>query len=186
VIARERRLQACRGLEVRVMFQDEGRFGRINTPRRCWAPPGARPVVGSQRVRESTYAYVAVSPADGTMVSLGLPETNTEMMSLFLGEVARRHPDEFVVMFMDQAGWHRSGALWVPPRMRLRWLPPYSPECNPSEHVWEEIREKWFGNRVFESLEEVESTLGVALAALEDAPDRIQSLTGFEWALVSL
>lgn len=117
------------------MFQDEGRFGRINMPRKCWAPAGVRPSVGSQCVRESTYAFVAVSPGDGKMVSLVLPDTNTAMMSLFLGEVARRHPDEFILMFMDQAGWHQCRGLMIPQQMRLRWFPPYSPESNPSEHI---------------------------------------------------
>jgi transposase len=168
------------------MFQDEGRFGRINAPRQCWAPRGIRPVVGAQRVRESTYAYAAVCPADGALVSLVLPETNAEMMSLFLEEVARRYPDEFILMFLDQAGWHRCGQLRIPSHMRLDWLPPYSPECNPSEHIWEEIREKWFGNTVFQSLSDVESTLAQSLSALEREPGRVQSLTGFEWVLVSL
>lgn len=158
----------------------------MNRPRRCWAPIGVRPVVGSQRVRESLYAYVAVSPADGAMVSLILPDTNALQMSLFLGEVAQRNADKHILMFMDQAGWHRCRDLVVPPGMRLEWLPPYSPECNPSEHIWEEIREKWFGNTVFESLDDVQAQLVRALSALEDDPDRVQSLTGFEWVLVSL
>jgi hypothetical protein len=100
------------------MFQDEGRYGRINTPRRCWAPAGFRPTAGSQRVRESTYAYVAVSPGDGALVSLVLPDTNAAMMSLFLGEVARRHPNEYVLMFLDQAGWHRRRRGFVRPGQR--------------------------------------------------------------------
>ena len=168
------------------MFQDEGRYGRINTPRKCWAPAGFRPTAGSQRVRESTYVYAAVSPGDGALVSLVLPDTNAAMMSLFLGEVARRHPDEFVLMFLDQAGWHRCRELEIPPTMRLDWLPPYSPECNPSEHIWEEIREKWCGNTVFQSLEDVEAMLVEALSSLERDANRVQSLTGFEWVLVSL
>ena len=57
------------------------------------------------------------------------------LMSVFLGEVAQRYPNEFILMFMDQAGWHRSGKLVIPERMRLSWLPPYSPECNPTEHI---------------------------------------------------
>ena len=72
------------------MFQDEGRLGRINTPRKCWAPQGVQPCVGSQCVRESTYVYAAVSPGDGALVSLVLPDTNSAMMSLFLREVALR------------------------------------------------------------------------------------------------
>ena len=167
------------------MFQDEGRFGRINNPRRCWAPEGVRPTVGMQRVRESVYVYAAVAPADGELVSLVLPDTDSVMMSLFLGEVAQRYPDEFILMFMDQAGWHRSGSLLIPDGMKLKWIPPYSPECNPTEHIWEEIREKWFGNTVFANLDAVEDMLTQALFSLEKNTPLIQSLTGFEWVLVS-
>ena len=167
------------------MFQDEARFGRMNIPRRCWAPQGIRPSVGMQRVRESLYVYAAVSPSDGRLVSLVLPETDSELMSLFLGEVAQRFPNEFILMFMDQAGWHRSKSLVIPENMKLRWLPPYSPECNPAEHLWEEIREKWFGNVVFASLGDVQGLLAEALFTLEHDHTLIQSLTGFEWVLVS-
>jgi len=67
---------------------------------------GVRPVVGCQVVREYTYAYAAVSPVDGVMDSLILPEVNTADFELFLEEVATRHADEFVLMFMDGAEWH--------------------------------------------------------------------------------
>ena len=56
--------------------------------------------------------------------------------------------------------------------MCLEWLPPYNPECNPSEHLWEEIHEKWFGNTVFESLEDVEAKMVESLSALERDPVR--------------
>jgi hypothetical protein len=64
------------------MFQDEGRFARISSPRRCWAPRGVRPSVPCQIVREYTYAYVAASPHDGVMDSLVLPQVNAQAMSL--------------------------------------------------------------------------------------------------------
>jgi len=163
------------------MFQDEGRFGRISDPRRCWVPPGPRPEVPAQIVREYTYAFAAVSPHDGTLDSLILPDVNAEMMSLFLAEVAARHPDEFVLMLLDKAGWHRAAALRVPENLRLHWLPRYSPQCNPAEHLWDEIREKAFANRVFDSLAAVEDTLCQALATLERDPGRARSLTGFDW-----
>ncbi|MFB3788689.1 MAG: hypothetical protein ACE15F_20210 [bacterium] len=78
------------------MFQDEGRFGRLSDPRHCWSPPGIRPEVGAQVVRESTFAFAAVSPHDGTLDSLLLPEANAGMMSLFLTEVAARHAEEWI------------------------------------------------------------------------------------------
>jgi len=165
------------------MFQDEGRFGRITTPRRCWAPKGIRPIVGSQLVREYTYVYAAVSPVDGVMDSLILPEVNADLLSLFLDEVSRRHPDEYIVMFLDGASWHHAINLSVPSNMRLSILPPYSPELNPAEHIWDEIREKWFPNLVFNSMPAVENTLVDSLVALERDRDRIKSLTGFDWII---
>jgi hypothetical protein len=146
------------GRPVRLMFQDEGRFGRINEPRRCWAPKGIRPDVHLQFVREYTYAYVAVGLHDGIMDSLKLPEVNAEAMSIFLAEVAKRRPDEFILMVMDQAAWHKANDLEVPENIRLIWQPPYSPQCNPVENIREENGEKWFPNRVFKSRQAVEDT----------------------------
>ena len=163
------------------MFQDEARFGRINNPRDCWAPPGVRPSVPCHMVREYTYAYAAVSPADGVLDSLVLPVVNADAMSLFLAEVSRRHPDDFILMVMDKAGWHQAKDLKVPKNMRIIFLPPYSPELNPVEHLWEEIREKWFPNRVFKSLDAVESVLVEALHSLEQSPEKVASITGFDW-----
>ena len=175
--------QRQRGRQLRLMFQDEARFGRINDPRRCWAPKGFRPEVGMQIVREYTYAFGAVSPNDGTLDSLVLPIVKAEAMSIFLEEVARRHPEEFILMFLDGAGWHRANDLTVPDNMRLEALPPYSPQLNPVEHIWDEIREKWFTNEVFNSLEAVEDRLVEALVALENDRDLVASTTGFDWII---
>ncbi len=161
------------------MFQDEGRFGRISSPRRCWAPAGVRPNVPSQIVREYTYAYAALSPHDGIMDSLVLPQVNASAMSLFLREVSTRHPEEFILMVMDGAGWHKAEKLTVPTNMHLVFLPPYSPELNPVEHIWESIRENWFGNEAFESMDGVEDQLVKALFALENDPAMVRGLTAF-------
>jgi len=163
------------------MFQDEGRFGLLGAPRRCWAPKGVRPVVGARLERKYIYAFAAVSPHDGVTDSLVLPWVSAETMSMFLAEVAERHAKEFIVMVMDQAGWHIAGALTVPINMRVVFLPPYSPELNPVEHIWESLREDCFANTVFASLDAVEDTLTDGLLAIEAHPPRTQSLTGFNW-----
>ena len=113
------------------MFQDEARFGRINSPSACWAPLPIRPHIARQVVREYVYVFGAVSPCDGRHDSLILPWANTEAMSIFLEEVSRRYPDEYILMFMDQAGWHKAKGLCIPENMELAFLPPYSPELNP-------------------------------------------------------
>lgn len=163
------------------MFQDEGRFGLLGKPRRCWAPIGVRPVVGARLVRKFSYAFAAVSPHDGVMDSLVLPWVNAQTMSLFLRTVAQRHADEFIVMVMDQAGWHIAHELEVPQNMRLVLLPPYSPEINPAEHIWEVLREDCVGNTVFNSLDAADRALSAGLLSLESDPSRMQTATGFKW-----
>ena len=168
-------------VRLRLMLQDEGRFGRISNPQRCWAPRGIRPHVAHQIVREYTYAYVAVSPHDGTLDSLILPQVSEGAMSIFLREVSNRHPDEFILMVMDGAGWHKARALSVPENMSLIYLPPYSPELNPVEHVWEHIRENGFRNKAFNSIEAVEDQLMQSLKGLENDPASVARMTGFQW-----
>jgi len=168
-------------IPVRIMFMDEARFGRISDVRRCWAPAGVRPVALAQVEREYSYAYAALSPFDGELISLVLPWVNTEMMSLFLGEASRRYPNEQLVMIMDQAGWHKAKCLNIPDNITLHWLPPYSPELNPVEHLWDDIREKWFSNKAFKSLHAVEIQLVEALQHYLSSPSELSSMTLFPW-----
>jgi DDE superfamily endonuclease len=106
-----------------------------------------------------------VSPQDGALTSLVLPEVNAALMSLFLAEVSRRYRDQFILLVLDGAGWHRAGDLVVPDNMRLQLLPPRSPELNPAEHLGEEWREKWLGNRLFDSQQAVDQQVVQGLAA---------------------
>ncbi|SPF35018.1 transposase [Candidatus Desulfosporosinus infrequens] len=168
------------------MFQDEAGFGRINKPKRCWAPSGVRPTVPCQRIREYTYAYAAVSPKDGEMVSLVLPYANTDCMNIFLEEVSRRYPDEYILMVADNAAWHRSKGLKLPENMEIFPLLPYSPELNPTEQIWDETREKGFKNELFKTLAAVESRLCDTLADLENNKGRVQSITGWDWIIKAL
>ena len=130
-------------------------------------------------VREYCSVFAAVAPAVGRMTSLLMPRATTEMMSVFLEHVAKEYADFFIVMQVDRAGWHQSKALKVPENIRLLPQPAYSPEVNPVEHVWDELREKQFHNRVFNSLDEVEETLIEGLLALEADPAKVQSMTNF-------
>ena len=122
-----------------------------------------------------------MSEHNGVMDSLILPWVNAETMSLFLSTVAQRHADEFIVMVMDQAGWHIANALEVPKNMRIVLLPPYSPEINPAEHIWKALREDCCANTVFASLDAADNALSAGLLALESDLSRMQSLAGFKW-----
>jgi len=160
---------------------DEARFGRINRPVRCWAPPGVRPLVGSQTVRESVYVYTAACPIDGSADSLIMPSMHTQCFQYLVDYVAERHPDQLNIMVVDGAGSHTSGELKVPDNMRIITLPPYSPELNPVEQIWDLIRERHFANRIFGSLDEVEAALTEALRILDGTPVELQTLTHRTW-----
>lgn len=161
------------------MAQDEGCFGRISTPKRCWAPPGVRPQAPRQVVREYVYADTAVAPVSGAMTSLILPYANTAMMNLFLDHVSTSFAAYFIVMQIDRAGWHTANALKIPENIRLIPQPPYSPELNPVEHIWDDVREKWFHNRVFQALGKVIDTLAAGLRDLAGHPAKVRSMTNF-------
>ena len=69
----------------------------------------------------------------------------------------------------------------LPDNLRLLFLPPYSPEFNPVEHVWEYLRENHFGNDTFPSLETVGERLATGLRSLAGQPELVRSLTCFDW-----
>ena len=168
------------------MFQDEARFGRISDTRRCWCPRPVRPLTQAMVTQEYTYAYAAVSVNDGAFDSLILPHVNSDCMQLFFDEVSARYPEDRIVMIMDGAGWHKSTTLKAPSNMRMVFLPPYAPELNPVEHLWDELREKAFGNVVFSSLDALEDHLEASLKAMELDVQRVHSTVSWPWIISTL
>ena len=89
-------------------------------------------------------------------------------------------------MVIDGAGWHRSGKLKAPANIFLLKLPPCAPELNPIEHVWDELREKSFHNRVFKSLDDLEDHLELALKTLENNAHTVCSIVSWPWIVGAL
>jgi transposase len=113
------------------------------------------------------------------MTSLILPSADTEMMKLFLEHVSKTFANYFVVMPVERASWHHSKELKIPTNMRLIAQPAYSPELNPVEHIWEEVREKHLTNLALASLDEVIDKVCDGLNQLEADPERLRSMTYF-------
>ena len=161
------------------MAQDEGCFGRISLPRRCWAPAKVRPQVARQIVREYVYVYTAVAPEIGKMTSLLLPYASTAMMKLFLEHVSQEFADYFIVMQVDRAGWHDADTLVIPENIRLILQPAYSPELNPVEHLWDYLRENYFHNWAAPTLKQVIEVLIDGLQLLAADVELLRSMTNF-------
>ena len=84
---------------------------------------------------------------------------------------------------MDGAGWHKSKRLIIPQNIMIQILPPYSPELNPTENIWEEIREKGFYNRFFPDLDSLEEHLLSELQRLENSPEITHSIVSWPWII---
>jgi len=138
-----------------------------------------RPCTPQQIVRQAIYAFTAVAPKSGEMISLILPTANTEMMTIFLEHVSIQFNHSFIVMQVDRASWHRSQHLQLPENIRLIFQPPYSPEVNPVEHIWGELREKHFSNRIFPSLDALQDHLCTAMNELSSNHHTVRSITYF-------
>lgn len=171
----EKKLPVC------LMFQDEARFGRMADPRACWAPAPQRPVVGLALVREFRYEYAAVSPWSGRLDYMTLEKMNTESMGKFLKRVSEAHNEDFIVMVLDGAPSHKGKELQVPENMSLVFLPPYSPELNPVERLWNILRRDYFANRVFDSLNAATLQAEHGLAHIATNKEALKSLTNWPW-----
>jgi hypothetical protein len=168
-------------MPIKVSFQDEARFGRISDPTRAWAMPGVRPITLSQIIREYTYAYGAFFPDDGESITMILPFMDSFCMNLFLKEVSQSHPHHLILMVIDGAPNHRSQQYETPSNIRFLYLPPYCPQLNPSENMWDEMREKFFANIHFNSMKELEEHLCQTLIHYESNPQIVKSITNWEW-----
>ena len=172
---------------IKLFFQDEARFGRIDNVSACWVPPHSRARVGKQIIRQYTYLYGAFCPETGEQFSMILPYANGPCMNIFLDEFSQVFSNYRVIMGMDNASWHNSNITEKLDNIVPLFQPAHSPELNPAENVWHYVRESGqFKNRTFQSMEEVEELLIIAINTLLSDKDKIKSITGFGWVKKAL
>jgi len=163
------------------MFQDEAGFGRISTPKRCWAPKGIRPIVPRHHIREFRYAYGAIEPYTGDSFFLVLPYANTDCMDVFLSELSKAFPDDLLFLGLDRASWHTTNKLTIPDNIVFFYLPPSTPEMNPIEQIWKELRTRGFKNEAFSSLNKVIDRLCETIVSLTN--ETIRNISGRNWIM---
>lgn len=170
---------------IKLFFQDEARFGRIDNICSSWVPKGERAKVGCQIIRQYTYAYSALCPETGEIFSLILPYANTKCMQIFIKEFSKVYKKYRIILAMDGASWHTGKNSMICKNIIPLFQPAYSPELNPVEILWHHIREKGqFKNKTFKSMTEVEDNLEDTLKNIK--PETIKSLSQFNWIMSAL
>ena len=138
--------------------------------------------------RDSVYLFGALCPARAIGAAVIMPAANSEAMSIHLAEISTQvAPGAHAVVLCDGAGWHQiGGELAVPDNISLLPIPPYSPELNAMENVWDYLRGNQLSHKVWETYDDIVQTCAEAWRFLIDDPARIRSIALREWACVSL
>ena len=136
---------------------------------------------------QSAYIFGAICPARGVGAAMITPTANTECMNLHLAEISTQvSADARAVVVCDGAGWHQTGGdLAVPDNILLLHLPPYAPELNPMENVWDYLRANKLSAHVWDSYDAIINACREAWLFLTDEPDRIRSIGNRTWATVT-
>jgi transposase len=169
--------------QVELWAVDEHRIGLKPILRRVWAPKGQRPIAPVQHRYEWRYVVGFVHPASGrTLIhlatSVSIPLFEAELAAF--ARQAGAGPKKKIVLILDRAGWHTSLRLHVPDHVYLHFLPAYSPELQPAEHLWP-LTNAPLVNRHFASIEELEEAQAQRCVALQVQPTLIRSATLFHW-----
>jgi putative transposase len=190
-------------MPIEIWFQDEARVGQKGTHAYIWARlakgsirqrrmerqgeglVGSRPLMVRDNRHDSAYIFGAICPRRGVGAAMITPAANTEMMNLHLAEITTQVAlGAHAVLVCDGAGWHQRGKkLKVPANITLLSLPPYSPELNPMEKVWDYLRQNKLCALVWDSYDEIVDACKTAWTWLIADPERIQSIGIREWAV---
>jgi hypothetical protein len=153
-----------------------------------WAEVGSRPLLVRDNRHDSAHLFGAICPARGVGAAIIMPAMNAEAMNEHLKEISVQVArNAHAILILDGAGWHQTGGkLIVPENITLLPLPPYAPELNPMENVWEYLRANKLCGLVWDSYGAIVEACRDAWRFLVDEPGRIQSIGSREWACVNL
>jgi transposase len=155
---------------------------------RIWAERGSRPRAPRDQRYDWAYLFGAVCPGRDLGAALVLPHVDGQAKNLHLAEISRHVvAGSHAVVVLDGAGWHQiGGKLEIPENLSLLKLPPYSPELNPVENIWQFLRQNHLSNRVFDNYDAIVDACCDAWKALTAEPGRIRSIATRAWAAVTI
>jgi transposase len=168
---------------VRIWVQDEMRYGLMTIMRRVWGVRGLRVIRRSQQKFDCGHLFGSVEVNGQGAEFTYLQYATKETTLLHVRQVAETDPDAVHVFIWDGAGFHqRDGEETLPENVRLITLPPYCPELNPIEKLWDHLKDT-ICNRIDDTIEQLEKKMDEFLKAFWESPERIASLVGDGWML---
>src|SRR5258706_2147521 len=171
---------------IEIWFQDEARIGQQGTLTRVWAKRGTRPRAPHDQRYDWAYLFGAACPQRRVAAGLVMPAANAETMSLHLTAIGHKvAAGSHAALVLDGAGYHIAAALTIPENVTLVRLPPYAPELNPIENVWEYLRGNKLAITVFDGYDDIVDKTCDAWNFFEQDPKRIASITTRTWATVN-
>ncbi len=169
--------------KIEVWFFDEHRVGLKPILKKVWSRIGQRPTAVVQHRYEWLYVYGFVEPKTGQTFWYLIPRVNIQWMNVVLETFAVEagaNQNKIILLVQDRAGWHRSEKVKVPAGIEMELLPPYSPELQPAERLWNLVDEP-LANEYLESIDELEEILSKRCCVLSEMRDEIRNLTNYHW-----
>ena len=177
--------QIAAATPIEIWFQDEARIGQKNGLVYQWAIKGTRPRQPKDQRYGNAYLFGAICPARDVGAAVIMPYADTFAMQTHLDEISLHvTAGSVAALLLDKAAWHTTGKLVVPDNIVLVHLPPKSPELNPTENIWQYLRQTWLSNRVFESYEDICDACCEAWNNLAAEVGRIASIGRRRWTII--
>ena len=142
--------------------------------------PGVKPIQTAKPGYEYFYLYGAVEPETGQRFFTEHDRLNSDCFQVFLGRFAEAFPRSHNVMILDNGQFHKAKKLSVPSNVGLKFLPPYSPELNPVERLWQDLKDA-LGFDFYERLADLRQEARTVLSRCTN--EAVASLTGYDYLL---
>lgn len=168
---------------IKYIFMDEMRFGLISNYKRSWSKIGKRTVIQNQQEFDNRYLYSAIDPINGdNFHMIGFNGVNADTTKLFLDRLKEEYKDYYIMMIWDNAPFHRRKDLHNINELTPINLPSYSPQLNPVERFYGEIR-KITANRIFKDIEAQQKIIDDEVVRWMGDKERVKNLCGYDWIL---